>query len=571
MIRKILLILSLLSQYSFSQNPAWQVVVQGGGAFSSAKSADLNGDGFEDIILGAGAEDLVSSLGVLCLNGQNGDTLWTIPTRNQIYTSAVFELIDGDMVPDIIIGGRRAQLFCLNGATGQKIWEFWPDSIGKPDTAGWLNFYSPFLIPDITGDGRRDIIITNGGDPDVLAGDPNRPPGKLMAINSLNGSVIMVDTMQDGAETYNSPIVLDHDNDGATSIFFGSGGETLPGGFWTVGLQDFLSNGLSNSTLITSDTNKGFIAVCSFADLNGDGVYDPIVPHMNSKLSAFDGSDFSLLWQVFIPGTENYVSPVPGNFTSRVSPDIFSIFSHGPWPFYSHFTAVLIDGSTGQVDWSDSLTYFQHASPNALDFDQDGLDEALFMENQDIGSSTVSIQNKWKLYDFEPVGASYLGGIRPGSNLFSTPLVKDLDSDGDLDLVYNFFPTTDSWYGFDAVGVGRWDLGFMQSPVPWGGYLGTFGDGTYRNNMISHISGSAPDEWTAFPNPANDRLTIKYSGIVSGQDRIKLVGMSGRTFWIQGQKRSGFKQEFDVSGLPNGIYALILPEGRSKKVLIIKD
>ncbi len=565
------LFLAVISFPGLAQNPAWQKTYSGGGSFSSPKSVDLNNDGFEDIVLGAGREDSSSVLGVLAINGRNGDTLWTIPSRNQIYTSAVFEDIDGDSIPDIFIGGRRALLFCLSGVSGQKIWEFWPDHVGRPDTAGWYNFYSPFLIQDITGDGRRDIIITNGGDPGALGGNPDRPAGSLLAINSSDGSIIQMDSMPDGAETYFSPLVLDHDNDGLESIFFGSGGETLPGGFWEIGLQEFLNNGLSNANLIDSDTNKGFIAVCSFADLNGDGVFDPIVPHMNSKLTAYDGSDFSTLWEHFVPGTEVYMSPVPGNFTSNLAPDIYVSFAVGVWPFYTSYVATLIDGGSGQLIWSDTLQYFHLASPNALDYDQDGFDEILFMENVDQGSTTVSIVNRWKLYDFSPFSFQYLGGIRPGSNLFSTPLIKDMNKDGELEIGFNFYPATIEWYGFESVGFGRWDIGIFQDPVPWGGYLGSFGDGTYRNNLISQLKGDFEEEIFVYPNPVRQSDEVLITTPFHQEHMVRLFDQAGKQLDKNAIKRGPNLIAMDVSDLKSGFYILLLENGWSKKLLIIGD
>lgn len=195
-----------------------------------------------------------SNVGVVALNGKNGSQLWQIPSRSQVYTSAQFSDLDDDGLPDVIIGGRDAQLWAIKGNTGNILWEFWPDSLGNASKSGWFNFYNPQIIQDINGDDVDDILISNGGNAAANSQNDKRYAGKLLVLSGSNGSIIWQDTMPDGRETYFAPLVFDD------LVVFGSGGETKPGGLYSIKLGLMLDSGLSAATVHFYDSTKGFIA-----------------------------------------------------------------------------------------------------------------------------------------------------------------------------------------------------------------------------------------------------------------------------------------------------------------------
>ena len=116
--------------------PTWESTWIGGGSFSSVRAADLNNDGIEDIVVGAGIEDSQSDLGMIAINGLTGDTLWTRSSRNQIYSSVIFGASADSTIKLVYLAGRDAQLLCLNGVDGSLIWEFWPDNTGPALASG---------------------------------------------------------------------------------------------------------------------------------------------------------------------------------------------------------------------------------------------------------------------------------------------------------------------------------------------------------------------------------------------------------------------------------------------------
>src|SRR5690349_15764084 len=106
------------------------------GSQSSPRTADLNGDGILDIVMGAGKNEYQhSGQGIIALNGKTGELLWQQEAPDQVSGSATFYDISGDGVKDVFIGGRSPHLKALDGKTGKVLWayryQFENDSILK--------------------------------------------------------------------------------------------------------------------------------------------------------------------------------------------------------------------------------------------------------------------------------------------------------------------------------------------------------------------------------------------------------------------------------------------------------
>ncbi|MCB9232981.1 MAG: T9SS type A sorting domain-containing protein [Bacteroidia bacterium] len=544
-----LLLTGCLSLGALAQNPAWTTQFDTINSFGSPQCADLNGDGVRDIILGGGVEDKFTDFGVVALNGINGNLLWALPARDQVYITPLLRDINADGVEDIFIGGRDALFWALDGATGQVIWEFWPDSAGSARDSGWYNFYNPQWVPDQDQDNFPDLLIANGGDAKAPANDPNRPVGSLMLLSTLTGNIIARDTMPDGQETYMSPLVYDQDASGDPWIYFGSGGETLHGSFWKVKLSDLKNNDISGAMALITDTSKGFVPVPSATDLNQDQVPDLVVPWFNAGLIALDGKTDSVIWQLHFPGYENYNSPTLGNFTGDPTPDVFGMLAKGQWFFYAHFVRYLVDGATGQVVWSDTSSTLNFTQAVALDFDLDGRDEIITQFNFDLGSTTLFYQNQMQVLDFQGPSISNLGNQRNGLNLFSTPLIADLDGDSLLEIVYTYLPATSDVGGAPGTRIERLNLGFWRDEVAWSGYMGNARDGLYlapiplarEDELVSEKGGFA------YPNPTTGKIWWKGDPFESAQ----LFDARGQLLLTH--SRSG---SLDLSGFPAGIYIL---------------
>ena len=81
----------------------WVSSIDSVSVLSSPRATDLNNDGIKDIVIGSGTDSTFSNYGVVAFDGSNGQTLWAMPTNDEIFTSAQFIDLNNDLTDDIII------------------------------------------------------------------------------------------------------------------------------------------------------------------------------------------------------------------------------------------------------------------------------------------------------------------------------------------------------------------------------------------------------------------------------------------------------------------------------------
>lgn len=475
-------------QHLSAQTLEWSAFTDSTVTYSSPRAVDLTGDGKLDIVIGAGKEAAFTNFGVLAFDGNTGASLWTLPTRNEIFTSAQFQDVTGDNIPDVFVGGRNAQLYAINGSTGAVIWEFFPPVLGDPTLQGLYNFYTPQFIPDMSGDNIPDLLVANGGDHAAPVWQTNRPPGHLMIINAVNGAEISRVEVPDGAEIYCSPVVSDLKGTGTLYVVFGTGGETLPGSMWVAELNDVYNEDLSNAVALVTHPTLGFVAPASIAKFSSANHYDIVVQGYDGTIYRFNGDTYAQVWSVSFPGTESSAAPVIGNFTGTLAPDVFGTLYKGVAPSYSDFYQVMIDGATGNLVYKDSLLNMHFASPAAFDSNGDGRDEVLISGSNHVGH----FRHQMKLIDFQNNTSADYWNSEAGSNIGCTPYVGDLNNDDLIDIVFAFRKDSLNPMGWKGTFVKRLSTGI---PIPikdiaWGSYMGTDYDGHYNFNFTNCGNGS---------------------------------------------------------------------------------
>ena len=298
-----------------------------------ASAGDVNGDGFDDLIVGIthydystyqsstatyvvfGAASGLANLALSALNGTNGFKL--VGVANDYSGSAVSSAgdVNGDGLSDLLVGASgdvsgtgaayvvfgassfttTLSLSGLNGANGYKL-----TGVESGDVAG----DAVSAAGDVNGDGYADLIVgaagVNGGSPDpvnvgagyVVFGSSSGFGGNL-ALSSLNGtngfrllgvafedyagrSVAAADVNGDGLEDLivgaNTVDIGLEPNAGAVFVVFGASGG------WGSSLNLSTLNGTNGFRLdgVLTGDNVGD-AVSGAGDVNGDGYGDLII------------------------------------------------------------------------------------------------------------------------------------------------------------------------------------------------------------------------------------------------------------------------------------------------------
>ncbi len=463
----------------------WSEVLPTIGTFSSPRLSDLNRDGVKDIILGGGGVEFqTSDTAIFALDGKNGKMLWHVKARDQIFGSAALMDITGDGIDDVFLNGRSSELKAINGATGKVIWAFDTVLYSLNKTKRWFNFYNPQFIHDVDKDGFKDILISNGGDIWVAPHDPNRATGRLVVLSSKTGKLLADADMPDGREIYMSiSIDFNEANPLSSKLIFGTGGETIRGNVYVATLDMVLKGNLSKATLLDSSLTKGFVAPPAWVDLNKDKQKDIVVAAVDGRLMTYDGLTNKKLWQTTLEGTEAYSSMAIGQFNKDDIPDFFITFAQGVWPDLSWTKQAMINGKNGQIEYLDSLGYYQTSSPVVVDLTGDGVEEVILSIDYQVLDSIGRKSFYTTLYaiDFtENQALPIIEGL-PGHNVSSTPWVGDMDNDGFLDIVYCHGTNSKKTYTFDGLRITRLKTTFpIPKPIKWGSYMGSYYDGVYR-------------------------------------------------------------------------------------------
>jgi hypothetical protein len=347
----------------------------------------------------------------------------------------------------------------------------------------YFNFYNAQLIPDITGDGLSEIIISNGGDVNKAPYDPNRPPGRIIIIDSSNGKIIKDVETPDKKETYHSITLSNEKEIDEIEVVFGTGGETIGGSLYVVGLRDILNGDIQSAKVLARSKEKGFVAPAVWADLNRDGTDDIIANAVDGRVYAFDGKTKDQIWTVSLPGAEIYSTPAVGNFSNNKNLDVFINASMGIWPIFTGCLNVMIDGTKGEIKYKKAFGNFQSTSPLVMDINGDGLDEIIIRENRTkVGTDGKKIfSNTISVIDFTRKGKKRdLFKPLPGNNISSTPWIGDLDNDNLLDIVFCHSHNPSKTYAFDGLQISllKTDIP-ISKPLKWGAYMGSDYNGRY--------------------------------------------------------------------------------------------
>ena len=164
----------------------WEYFI-GAPAFGSAAAADLDSDGFYEIVFTTYTNDGRAH----CLNAEDGSVKWIYDIGGCGDVAPIIFDMNGDGTKDVVINGScNPTIFCIDGASGNLIWS-------KPSGGG----DSPPTIADMDNDGR----------PEVLFGNFN---GQIVALNGEDGSTAkIIQANPNGNAIQTAPTLVDVNDD----------------------------------------------------------------------------------------------------------------------------------------------------------------------------------------------------------------------------------------------------------------------------------------------------------------------------------------------------------------------
>ena len=312
--------------------------------YSSIVLGDITNDGFDDVVI-------AGQMKAAALNGTSGDWLWN-------YT------LSGPMTgtPAILDWGKTDKRIALASFNISQLKVF----VAILNTAGIelkiMNITTSTTIPlqvetilpsisagDLDGDGAQELVVATPFE---------TRDGRIRAYE-MNGDEVWSGPFKADGQIEATPAIGDLDKDGKDDIIALSWNysmQPLPGDSigYAYAIDGVTGAKIWNATLNkypTNITNDGLKASPALIDMNGDKAPDVIVPALNGRIYALNGTDGKTLWQLDTNHPTLISSPALADMDGNGITDIF-------------LDGMLISHRIAQLSISDSDITFSDPNPD---------------------------------------------------------------------------------------------------------------------------------------------------------------------------------------------------------------
>ncbi|XP_052837715.1 uncharacterized protein LOC128253326 isoform X2 [Drosophila gunungcola] len=329
---------------------------------SPVRTADLNGDGIRDVVFGYGVDDNIHyegiplprcqsaqqgeevpcEGGVVALNGIDGSILWQSWSVANVFSLHCSADVDGDGGTDCVAAGRLGMIYAINGRTGSVIWRFRELEV-ETNSPIVMDLYTINVLRDLDGDSVPEIIAAH------LEEREESKAGHIKLISGKTGKVIRSIPTPYREEMF-VPIQLLTQADGTELLLIVTGGQNTPGGVYSLRLHSLMAHtSEKHFTPLHRQQGSGIMVPAVLTDLNGDGISDVVVAAFNRSVLAFDGANYSMVWNYTFPASECVSAIVPGLFDHDNVTDFMVKYNTGPgFPVYYYSQTTILSGRTGQ-------------------------------------------------------------------------------------------------------------------------------------------------------------------------------------------------------------------------------
>lgn len=243
---------------------------------------DLNGDGFQDVVIGTGG----GNEHVYTLDGTNGNIIWQFGTDHpdslslgDITSVYVNEDFNGDSINDVIatgsatdngLGGRR-RVYCFDGTNGHIIWQY---------------FVGSFIRMAVTlGD------VNNNGSVDVVAGTGDGVSNTYAIIGIDSNGPSLLWSFPIGSAAGGGRELLRYDIPNETS-------DVIAGSYF--GKVYRLDGQTGSQVWLFNLGSSGINQLSLLHDVDGDGFDDILVSSFASTFYCISGADGVVIWSLFL-------------------------------------------------------------------------------------------------------------------------------------------------------------------------------------------------------------------------------------------------------------------------------